>query len=223
MTPLQSSKECQRRSVVPTKRKTCFTLYNLTSTMATQILSPDFGFTAFPRRSFTPQAVVGSKPLVRQKRVRFASQLTDTYTIANRHCMHGMSIADEQLCNQVYRIRRQLKLEKKDMAYQGEEEAKLKKLNEMRFHRFEKEIMELQYERSMDTLLGNVHDLDDTVLSLRLDMIRIKGLYNKLLVEIKTTQNRKNAANCGAVCLAQSLWVMAIRPTERCGGASLAA
>lgn len=190
--------------------------------MTTQILTPDFGSAHFCRRSFTSQAVLAA-PLVERKRVRFARQLTDEYTIAHRRCRRGMSTSDEELCNRVHRIRRQLKFEKKIVAYQAGKEEHLGRMNDKLYSRFDEAMTDLQCKKAMDTLATSIQHLDDDIFNLRMDMIRIKGLHSKVLVELKTAQDRKNAESCCAVVFAQSLWAMATGPTKPSGGASLAA
>lgn len=172
--------------------------------MAAQILSPDFGCSAFPRRSFTCNAALAA-PLVERKRVRFARQLTDEYIIAHRRCQRGLCTSDEELANRVRRLRRQIKFEKKVVQYQSEEEEYLEQLNDKLFQRFEQDMTDLQCKKALDTLSTSVRHLDEDIFSVRMDTIRIKGLQAK----IKKQRAQKDAERNTAVVFAQSLWAMA--------------
>jgi hypothetical protein len=181
--------------------------------MASQILTPDFGCSAFPRRSFACNAALAA-PLVERKRVRFARQLTDEYIIAHRRCQRGLSTSDEELSNRVRRLSRQIKFEKKFVQYQTEEEEYLERLNDKLFHRFKQEMTDLQCKKALDTLKTSDGHLDDDIFNVRMDTLRIKGLRTKVAAQIKKVRAQKAAESCSAVVFAQSLWAMATAPAR---------
>lgn len=174
--------------------------------MATQILAPCFGSTGFPISSIKYNPARSRR---QRKRVRFATQLTDQYTIASRYCERGMSTSDEGLCNRVHRLRHQVQFENAIVKHHSREETRLRNMDHELCCQFEDAVMVMQYKKAINRLTGDIQRLEDETFNFRMQIIRIKGLHNTAALELETARAAKHPnMTCCMATLVQSLWVM---------------
>ena len=175
--------------------------------MSLQILTPDFGSSAFPLRSASPEAPT----VARKKRVTFARQLTDEYEIASRHCRRRLPVSIEELRNRVLRLRRELDIEYEVVNAQEQLELDLEEKNAA-YEKYADVTILLKLKKSIGTLETGKERLEEDIACMRMDTLRLKGVQKSVMsfvqnakVEKKWQTGRRNFS------LARGLWMSTIR------------
>lgn len=175
------------------------------------MLTPDFGSSAFPMRSANNNVNSLDASSIRCKRVKFARKLTDEYEIAPRRCKRGLSTSTEQVRNKVLRLQRQLQFERETMELQSQLEAQLVHQKNAHILKHTDAATILQLKRLISSLEQKQAEFEDEIFSMRMDMLRTKGLYKKLVAEMKehaekVDKKESTIPSCFGVNFAQTLW-----------------
>ena len=179
------------------------------------MLTPDFGSSAFPLRSANNNIIPLDASLTRCKKVKFARKLTEEYEIAPRRCKRRLSTSTEQVRNKVLRLQRQLQFERETMDLQAQLEAQLFHQKNAHILKHTDAITNLELQNLKSCLELKQQEFEDEIFSMRMDILRIKGLCQKLVAEMKeqnkTIEKKESTIpSCFGVQFAQTLWSIAV-------------
>lgn len=175
------------------------------------MLTPDLGSSAFPMRSANNSVSSIELSSIQCKRVKFARKLTDEYEIAPRCCKRGLSTSTEQVKNKVLRLQRQLKFERETIELQSQLEEQLFRQKNAHILKHTDAVSILQLKKLISSLEQKQAEFEDEIFSMRMDILRTKGLCKKLVAEMekqnKTVEKKESTIpSCFGVNFAQTLW-----------------
>jgi hypothetical protein len=178
------------------------------------MLTPDFTSSAFPIRSTSNADILS--PLLKRKRVRFSTTLTEEYMIPHRRCKLGLPVSTERLLNQLFTLRYHFQIEREVIDRQSQLECELYEQGEKQFEKFESKMTILQLEKSIATLNERNLQMDEEIFSMKMDILRLKGLLQPLMKKLDETERSKESMllikPSFASSLAQELWSKALFP-----------
>jgi hypothetical protein len=178
------------------------------------MLTPDFTSSAYPIGSTANANSIF--PLQKQKRVRFAPTLIKEFMIPHRRCKLGLPVSTERLLNQIFTLRNQLRLEREAIDNQSQLESELYEQNEKQFEKYESKMTIFQLERSISILTERNLEMEEEIFSMKMDILRLKGLLQPLLKQLDESERTKDTAllvrKSFATSLAQEVWSKTLFP-----------